>query len=385
MKELLYPQTSVLIKPASGNCNMHCDYCFYADEASKRSQAEYGFMSNTTLKNVIRKMLSCTSKSCTIAFQGGEPTLCGIDFFKRVIDLTRRCNINHADIHFAFQTNGILIDDKWAQFLAQNHFLVGLSLDGTKGLNDAHRHFAGGSAYENVIRAARTFDLAGVEYNILTVVNKETALHVDEIYEFYKKNHFTYLQFINCLDPLGEPHGQREWSLTPKLYGEFLIKLFNMWYDDFQLGNQPYIRIFENYIEILCGYPPESCEQRGSCQGSLVVEADGSVYPCDFYVLDLYRLGNFNTDNVSAFFKRLQQTDFMKRSLNYPDKCKNCKWGMLCRDGCYRSRRLEQEGEEGLNYFCEGYQMFFEACGDRLITIANNIAANQTLNQNFLN
>lgn len=140
------------------------------------------------------------------------------------------------------------------------------------------------------------FDQFGMEYNILTVVNQKTAYNIKEIYREYQRNGWKYQQYIACLEPIGEEQGQKEYALTPKLYGEFLINLFELWYMDYKKGMQPYIRMFENYIGILLGYCPEACEQNGTCQIQNVVEADGSVYPCDFYALDEYWLGNFNTD-----------------------------------------------------------------------------------------
>ena len=262
-------------------------------------------MSDETLKNVIRKTILRAEGVISYAFQGGEPTLRGLDFFKKAVAYEKQYNRNHIKVQNAFQTNGYLLDDEWCAFFKENNFLVGLSLDGIRETNDIYRHAAGcGSVFERIFGAAKLLQKHGVEFNILTVVTGNTAAHIPEIYEFYRRNGLGYQQYIACLDPLEEPHGQNPYALSPKQYGEFLITLFHLWYKDWKRGRQPYIRQFENYIGILMGYRPEACDQCGICNIQNAVEADGSVYPCDFYVLDEYKLGNFNTDQLDSIDRK---------------------------------------------------------------------------------
>lgn len=365
---------SVLIKPASGSCNMHCDYCYYCDEAHKRQQASYGIMSDQTLRNVIKRTLMRTDGTYTLAFQGGEPTLCGLPFYQKVISYTDKYNKNHAQVQFALQTNGYSIDKNWAQFLHDHHFLVGLSIDGREDIHNAYRHGKdGGNSYEHALRAAALFDQYQVDYNILTVVHRRVAENIKAIYAEYKERGWHYLQFIACLDPLGAAHGQQAYSLTPEVYGQFLIDLFECWYDDLQRREQPYIRQFDNYIGILLGVPPESCDQRGQCSLQCVVEADGSVYPCDFYVLDEYRLGNLNTDLLPQIEDAEAARTFIARSHSIPDDCRRCKWLSLCRNGCYRCRT----GADHRNDYCKAYQMLFEAEYPRMQEIAALVKSQQ--------
>ena len=363
------PPVNLLIKPASGLCNMKCDYCFYCDETEKREQASYGLMDQKTLKNVIRKAVLYAEGTCTIAFQGGEPTLCGLDYFQKTIEYVNQYNKHGIHIHYALQTNGFAITEEWCEFFVRHHFLIGLSVDGLKDIHDKYRHSPeGGGTYDRVMKTMAMFDKYHVEYNILTVVHQQVAMNIKEIYEAYKKQGMGYLQFITCLDPLGEPRGQKEYSLLPEEYGNFLIQLFELWYEDLKKGQQPYIRQFENYISILCGYMPESCEQRGVCGIQHVVEADGSVYPCDFYALDAFCLGNLNQDSMDKIQNERIKSGFIERSRNHSNQCLGCKWHKICRGGCYRSR----EGETD-NYFCKGYFMFFEACHEHLAEIAKAI------------
>ena len=196
---------------------------------------------------------------------------------------------------------------------------------------------------------------------------------MDRIYNFYKKNGFDYLQFIACLDPLGEEPGSRDYSLTPQDYGQFLIRLFDLWYLDLQKGKQPYIRMFENYIALLLGQEPESCEQRGVCSIQFVTEADGSVYPCDFYVLDPYKMGNFREDTVEEMAKKGRESHFLDPSLTPALECQTCPYLFLCRGGCRRNRTELPNGELGLNYFCPSYRAFFDACLPRMRQIASNL------------
>lgn len=364
------PQIHVMIKPASGLCNMRCKYCFYMDEMEKREQASYGIMTEETLENVIREILNFAEKECTIAFQGGEPTLAGLDFYRKCLEFERLYNTKQVRISHALQTNGYVLDEEWCRFFAQNHFLIGLSVDGIKATHDAFRKDSRGQdTYFHTLEAARMLKEAGAEFNVLTVVNKKTAGKIRRIYEQYRKLGFSWQQYIACLDPIQEKQGQQEYSLTPKAYGQFLIDLFDLWYVDLQQGRQPYIRQFENYIGILAGQEPESCEQRGVCSIQNVVEADGSVYPCDFYVLDEYRLGNLNRDSFERIDERRKEIRFLEHSLNHTQDCRGCAYFALCRGGCRRHR--EQPGTApGENYFCESYRMFFDACLPRMKEIA---------------
>ena len=370
------PAISVMIKPSSGMCNMSCDYCFYRDETQKRSQESYGFMSEKTLKNVIRKTMLRAEGMISYAFQGGEPTLRGLAFFQKVVEYQNQYNKNKIQVHNALQTNGLLIDEDWCRFLKENHFLVGVSLDGTKEIHDTYRHTRkeGGPTFDLVCSAIRLMESYGVDFNILTVVNQAAAENIQEIYSFYRQKKWNYQQYIACLDPLDEPHGQNEYSLAPEQYGQFLIRLFRLWYKDWKKGRQPYIRQFENYIGILLGHFPEACDQRGTCSIQNVVEADGSVYPCDFYMLNDYCLGNFNENRLDEIDARRKEIGFLERSLKLGPDCKHCAYYRLCRGGCQRNRDWAPEIQAYQNYFCQSYRMFFDACLNEMEEIARSLA-----------
>lgn len=362
---------TVLIKPASGMCNMHCDYCFYSDETAKRNVESYGLMAEDTLKNVIKKTLFQASKDVCFAFQGGEPTLRGIDFFRKALEFEKTFNKNNVHIRNALQTNGLYLNEEWCRMFKDHNFLIGISVDGTEITHNMYRHTkAGADTYGQVKESVRLLEKNEIDFNILTVVNKETAGAIKEIYKEYKRNGWSYQQYITCLDPLDEEQGNQKYSLTPVEYGDFLTDLFDMWYRDWKRGKAPYIRQFENYIGILLGYPPESCEQNGTCSIQGVVEADGSLYPCDFYALDEYCLGNFNKNRIRDFFQNETARSFIEESKKISNICKECSYFRLCRGACRRSRVKETGQDTYRSYFCEGYKRFFEKCGQRLVEIA---------------
>jgi uncharacterized protein len=358
----------VLVKPASGNCNMNCSYCFFNDIIKNRSVRTYGNMSTETLENIVGKSLRHAGKNCTIAFQGGEPTLAGLDFYRNLISMQKKHNVNRVAVQNAIQTNGLLIDGEWASFFAENNFLVGLSIDGDRALHDRLRKDKfGNGTYTRVVRAAAVLEQCGVAYNVLSVVTAPMVRKIGHIYEDYKAHQWFYMQFIPCLDPLGEAPGNHPDSLTPGDYAEFLKVLFGLWYDDVSRGNFVYIRYFQNLINIIKGFQPESCAMGGSCSLQYIVEADGGIYPCDYYVTDQYRIGNLNTDSFAQIDKNREALGFIKQSKMAED-CRSCSWAWLCRGGCRRNR--ETQKGIGLNYYCAAYKDFFSYAADRLWKLA---------------
>lgn len=368
------PPISVMIKPSSGMCNMSCEYCFYCDEAQKRKKQFYGLMSESTLQNVVKKTMHEAEGVVNFIFQGGEPTLRGIDFFEKVVAYQKQFNEKGLRVYNFLQTNGFLLDADWCRFLKENGFLVGVSVDGIKETHDLYRlDKAGYPTYERILNNIKLLDLWQVDYNILTVVNQSVAKNVREIYESYQKNGWLFQQYIPCIDPLEAQRGKKAYALQPEQYGEFMIQLFHLWYADWNLGKEPYIRQFDNYIAILVGLQPEACEHRGKCGIQNVVEADGSVYPCDFYMTDEYKIGNYNEDQLSEINQRRIDIGFIESSEMLSKQCQSCRYYCLCRGGCKRYRDENKFDHTYQNYFCKSYQMFFETCMEKLQIIANTI------------
>lgn len=354
---------SLLIKPASGLCNLRCTYCFYHDEQAQRELAERGMMSEETLDLILKKAFMEAEGSVSIAFQGGEPALAGISFFRHAFDAERRFNTRHLPVAWAFQTNGTLLDDEWCAFLAESPMLVGISVDGTAAIHNQWRHdSSGNNTYSKVVAATRRLSAHGVPFNILSVVTHQMAAHARDVYASYRKNGWRHQQFIPCLDSLGMPSGECSWLLSSEDYGSFLIELFGCWKKDFLRGDQPSIRQFDNWLGILLGQLPEACDMRGICSAQYAFEADGSCYPCDFYMLDSQLLGTIQDTGFADFDRRRHEIGFIEASVELPERCLSCPYVDLCRGGC---RRLRSDGEAGgpaLFRFCDAYRAFFDAC-----------------------
>jgi len=365
------PPLSLLIKPASGSCNMCCQYCFYTDETEHRATASFGRMSTETMHKIVDKALLYADGDCTLAFQGGEPTLAGLAFYRDLSSYFRQHpNPKRVRLHYALQTNGYDLNEDWAKWFAENQVLVGISLDGPKAIHDRYRlDRAGKGTFNRVMAAIRLLEKYKVDFNILTVVSGANAGHGQQVYEFFKKHNFRYQQYIECLDPIGEIQGSHEYSLTPKRYETFLKQVFDAWYRDMKAGRYVYNRYFENLMMIISGQRPEGCNLQGICSPQWVIEADGSVYPCDFYALDQWKLGNILTDSFEAMEETRCTSGFIEWSRKLPEDCKSCRWLNLCRNGCRRNREPVTADNSGKNYFCSAYQNFLEYAYPRLVEI----------------
>jgi uncharacterized protein len=342
--------------------------------ANNRAVADFGLMSLETLAVIIRKVLQFASGQATFAFQGGEPTLCGIDFYESVIRLQKELNVNHVRINNCLQTNGILVNARWAQFLHDHKFLVGLSLDGPAELHDHYRvEFGGGGTHARIKQTFKLFNQYQVEYNILFVVTGLTARHPNELYHYFKKNNFGFLQFMPCLDPPASPRGEHSYSLNPESYTFFLKHFFDKWYVDFMGGRNISIRYFDNLVRIAANQPPEMCSLRGSCQCQFVFEADGSVYPCDFYVTDEWKLGNIAGHELLELSASPNCRRFIQSSLSPAADCQDCRWQFLCRGGCRRDRENPSAGLLERNFYCATFSEFLPYVYPRLLEVARYV------------
>ncbi|MFA6735965.1 MAG: anaerobic sulfatase maturase [Saccharofermentanales bacterium] len=366
---------SLLIKPASGSCQLRCNYCFYKDVTTSREVPNYGMMTHETLELLVQKALSESEEQCSFAFQGGEPTLAGIDFYRKLISLQKKYNLRNIPIFNSLQTNGIVLDDEWCDFFTQNDFLIGLSLDGSKDIHDLNRVDAEGKGtFARVIRAAELMDKHKTEYNILCVVTNELARRAEHVYKFFREKGFRFIQFIPCIDDFDTKNGSKGFSLTPERYAHFLKTFFDLWYTDLVNGRYMSVRHFDNWVQMLRGRPPESCSMSGRCVAYGVVEADGSVFPCDFYVLDKWKLGNIFENSLTEMLTGPVAAEFVYASYDMPDDCKRCEYLSLCRNGCRRDReRLDGGAGSTVNRYCSAYKEFFEYSTSRLVDVANRL------------
>jgi uncharacterized protein len=369
------PPLSLLIKPASSSCNLQCKYCFYHSIAENRLVKSYGLMSIESLELIVKKALNYSEHMCTFAFQGGEPTLVGLDFYKKLIEFEKKYNVNNVTINNALQTNGILIDEEWSKFLSENKFLVGISLDGPKDIHDNNRvDINNKGSFNKVMNAISLFNKFKVEYNVLCVVNAYVARHSNKIYNFFKANNLNYLQFIPCIDPLNEQSQSCEYTLDPIRYTYFLKSIFDLWYNDLLKGTAISIRYFDNLVGMFMGYKTEACGMSGTCECQFVVESDGGVYPCDFYVTDKWLMGNIKDMDIEELGGTEQVKTFINDSKHVDIKCNSCKWLKLCRGGCRRLREPFENEKPGLNRYCSSYEEFFDYSYERLEYLARKFS-----------
>lgn len=348
---------NLLIKPASSGCNMMCHYCFYHDLSKHRLIPSYQMMQRDTLEMVVKEAFKTALQAVVFAFQGGEPTLVGLDFYHQLIQLVNRYNSLGLPVSYSIQTNGLRIDEAWCHFFKTHQFLVGISLDGDEAIHDQYRQTQQHQPTFNQVMAAidllKTYE---VDYNILTVITQSSSSKAKTIYEFFKQNGFHYLQFIPCLPPWGQKTSS--WAVTPQQYDIFLNDLFLLWYEDITKGIPISIRYFDNLIGMILGFLPQACDLSGSCSSNLIVESNGDIYPCDFYVLDDYRLGNINQTALHDIINSPKAQQFLITSSQVHDKCKSCDIYQLCRGGCRRHKEIGQIGTLDINYFCETYDHF---------------------------
>lgn len=359
---------SYLIKPVSSLCNMRCHYCFYEDVSSLREVKSYGVMTKDTSYNLIHTTFKNLSANGVVyfAFQGGEPTLWGYDNYFYFVSEVNKTKKKGQKVFFSIQTNLYDTDDRLLDLFKENDFLMGISIDGTRSNHNKYRVDTNQEGtYEIVKENLKKLRERGIEYNALSVVTN--TLNPAASYNNLRDLGFQYLQYIPCLDPYEEDRGNRDYSLTPERYGDFLCTLFDLWYEDWAHGDYVSVRLFEDYVHILMQTGPSSCAASGRCGGYYVVEADGSVFPCDFYVMDEWKLGNVNEAfSFDESFTSGKGKEFISHGV--PEACKDCQYVLLCNGGCRRDK--DYHGEIKENYYCSSFKTFFSYAISRLGEIA---------------
>lgn len=349
------PPLSIMIKPASSLCNMRCRYCFYHDVSNLREVKSFGVMNEGTAEKLVKEAFAfADGESVTFVFQGGEPLLAGLDYFRQFVSLVQKHNTRRSRVYFGLQTNGTLVTDEWAKFFKDNGFLIGLSLDGGYTDNKFRLDSEGKNAYEKITAAANLFKKYEVEFNILTVLTGYCADHIDDIYKTLTRKGYKYLQFIPCLRPFGD-QSESELYMTDRQYAKYLIHGFNAYVKDYVRGNYTSVRYFDNLVHLYLGNPVEQCGLCGHCMHQFVVEGNGNVYPCDFYCTDEWLLGNINDTGLDALAHSERATVFLRESLQVEEKCKTCRYYPLCRGGGCKRMRNDRD-------YCEAYRAFFKSC-----------------------
>lgn len=363
---------SFLIKPASSSCNLKCRYCFYNDVSEHRQIKSNGMMQTDVMEILIEKACSLIDEDgeITFAFQGGEPTVAGLPYFIAFTAFVEKVKKKGQKIHYALQTNAYVVDEQWASFFAKYQFLVGISLDGYKENHDYFRLTNGNKAtYKRVLEAIECLRSQKVEFNILTVLSKQLARHPKKLYDFYKEQKFQYIQLIPCL--AGLDVSDDPFALTPQRFASFYKEFYDLWLKDFQANHYISVTLFDNVIPMYADIPPQLCGLLGNCSVQFVVESDGSIYPCDFYVLDQYCGGNIKDMELMDIAQSKPMTTFLREDKQVSTKCGTCNFMNICHGNCKRMNTLYFDGD-----YC-GYQDFLMHSYPSMIQIANMLYRNK--------
>ena len=364
--------SSILVKPASADCNLHCTYCFYHDRPTDPYLGAKGrhVMDDATLRVLIREGMRLMPQVATFGWQGGEPTLTGIDFFRRVVEYQKKFGRSGQSVCNGVQTNATLIDDEWARLFAQYNFLLGVSLDGPKQWHDRYRTTVNGhGSYDRVLANIEILQRHGAEFNILSVVNSVTGDHPDEIYGFMVEHAFQYLQFIPCVELDPETGHLTDFSVSPQKFGDFMCRLFDLWYNDGQPETS--IRMFDNLMLANAGHDPQVCQFQQECGDYVVVEYNGDVYPCDFYVHRPFHLGNLHEQPLDEMAQSRRAIAFRERKRKGDPACDVCAWRPICNHGCPLMRDHNPNGHT--HYLCQAYQQIFAYTDGRLKALSQRI------------
>lgn len=354
----------LLIKPVSADCNLRCEYCFYLRAAELYPEAARHVMPDDVLERMIEGLLSYRFPQTVFAWQGGEPTLAGVDFFRRAVELEQQHGAPGQVVGNALQTNGVLIDQEWCSLFRDYRFLIGLSLDGPREVHDRFRVFESGKgSWEYVMRAAHLMAQHEVEFNILCLLNRENVKMGADLLRWFVDQGFTFVQFIPCMEK-GHPC-----NVSVEDFGDFLCDTFDYWSKE-GFGRVS-VRDFDAILTTKAGQGPPMCTHAARCNHYILIEHNGDVYPCDFFAYDEWRLGNVMDGPLHTFL----ETDRYKQFAYQKDKvpaCRGCKWRGMCHGGCQKDR-LATGGYADPTPLCAAYKQFFEHANTRINALVKKV------------
>ncbi len=366
----------VMAKPIGPICNLDCKYCFYLEKESLYPQVSRWAMREEVLDSYIRQYIEAHDTPVVhFAWQGGEPTLLGVEYFRHLVALQRKY-ANGKQIQNAFQTNGVLLNDEWAALFKEHDFLIGISIDGPRELHDAYRVDKGGQpTFDRVLRGIETLRRNRVEFNTLTTVHRANADHPLEVYRFLRDHGSGFMQFIPIVERIARQvtadglqlispdfTGAAQvapWSVEPRQFGRFLCAIFDEWVRH-DVG-RCYVQLFDVSLEMWTGLESSLCVFKKQCGAALAIEHGGDVYSCDHFVYPQNRLGNIMESPLQELVNSAQQHAFGEAKESTLSKyCRECDVRFACNGECPKHRFLTTpDGEPGLNYLCAGYKMFF--------------------------
>jgi len=371
----------VMTKPRGAICNLDCKYCYFLSKERLYPNSDFR-MSETLLEEYTRQYIDAQQiPEITFAWQGGEPTLMGLDFYKQAVAYQQKHKKPGMRIFNALQTNAFTLDDAWCQFFAENDFLLGVSIDGPQALHDAYRVDKGGApTFERVMQGVELLQKHGVEFNILTTVHAANADYPLEIYRFLRDEIGTqFMQFIPIVERANETGYQEgytvtERSVTAEQYGTFLTTIFDEWVRH-DVG-RIFVQIFDVTLAAWTGNKPGLCIFEETCGSALAMEHNGDVFSCDHYVEPDYKLGNIMDVPLSEIVISDRQHKFgLAKRDTLPQYCVDCDVRFVCNGGCPKNRFIQTpDGTPGLNYLCAGYKTFFTHINEPMRVMANELA-----------
>jgi uncharacterized protein len=373
---------SLLIKPASFDCNLRCRYCFYLGKEKVFGSGRHR-MSDATLKQMIASFMHLDMPSYAFGWQGGEPTLMGLDFFRRAVDLMKEYGHSGKNVSNGLQTNGVLLDDEWCRFLREYNFLVGISIDGPAEIHDFNRLTTGGAgSHALVMRGLAALNRNQVEYNVLTLVNSHNATKPLEIYRYLRDDlKIRFHQYIECVE--FDQNGKlMPFAVSPEAWGEFLCTVFDEWYahDTHKVS----VRLFDSILTKMVDGVANVCSISDNCCQYFVVEHDGTIYPCDFFVQPEWQLGNIASVNWQHLLNLPLYREFGKRKSIVAEQCSTCRFFALCAGCCQKNRHGHGNPPGGLSVLCAGWKMFYEHTVERFKDIAISIVKERNPHQHVL-
>jgi uncharacterized protein len=373
------PGFHLLAKPTGAVCNLNCAYCFFLSKDRLYPGSRFR-MTDEILEEYIRQYVEAQhGPEVTIAWQGGEPTLMGLDFFRRSVELAEKVQKPNTNILFTMQTNGTLLDDEWGQFFKEHNFLIGISIDGPPELHDAYRVDKGGKpTFDRVNRGLEFLKKHDVDFNILCTVHAANAEHPREVYRFFRDDlGAEFMQFIAIVERDNETGFQQgnkvtDRSVKAEQYGNFLIGVFDEWVQR-DVG-QVFVQLFDVALAAWVGAPPALCVFSPTCGNAVAMEHTGDLYSCDHFVEPDYLIGNIGDTPMVELVASEQQRKFGQDKLDtLPQYCRECQVRFVCHGGCPKNRfisappneatpdsNISPDSEGGLNYLCAGYKAFFE-------------------------
>ena len=386
----------VLAKPIGPICNLDCKYCFYLEKELLYPQPDPHIdkwaMHEDVLESYIRQYIEAhDTPVVNFAWQGGEPTLLGVDYFRKLVEIQKKY-ANGKQIANAFQTNGVLLNDAWAEFFLEYQFLIGISIDGPRELHDAYRVDKGGQpTFDRVMRGIETLRRNKVDFNTLTTVHRANADSPLEVYRFLRDNGSGYMQFIPIVERIAHqvteeglrlispdfagPAKVAPWSVEPRQFGRFLCAIFDEWVRR-DVG-RTFVQLLDVSLESWMGMEASLCIFRKQCGAALAIEHSGDLYSCDHFVYPENRLGNIMESALAALAGSAQQQEFGEaKESTLPRYCRECDVRFACNGECPKHRFLTTpDGEAGLNYLCAGYKMFFHHVDPYMRFMASELAA----------